>query len=182
MPPIIYQHDHPDRFVAGTIGMPGERQFFLQAKSGRTVNSVALEKQQVQALAERIDELLDVVVRRAGGDSPVPAAAREADRDNAELDMPATAEFQVGTMSLAWDTEENTLVIECFPITETEEGEEEDTSELDRLRVVLDGAQGREFVRRSKEVVAAGRPDCPFCSRPLEPGGHICPRANGVKR
>lgn len=181
MPPIIYQHDHPDRFVAGTIGMPGDRQFFLQAKSGRVINSVALEKQQVQALAERIDELLDVVIRRSAGEGPVPAVPRESDIDNAALDMPVTAEFQVGTMSLAWDTEEDTLVIECFPVSETDE-EEEDTDELDKLHVVLTGPQGREFVRRSKELVSAGRPDCPFCSRPLSPNGHVCPRANGVKR
>jgi hypothetical protein len=31
-------------------------------------------------------------------------------------------------------------------------------------------------------VVSAGRPACPFCSQPLDPSGHICPRANGYRR
>ena len=71
----LYEYDPPDRFVAGTVGQPGERTFFLQASGNGTVVSVALEKQQVAVLAERIDDLLDEVVRRSGGEAPVPALA-----------------------------------------------------------------------------------------------------------
>ena len=42
----------------GTIGEPGNRAFFLQAKEGRRVVSVALEKAQVAVLAERLGLLL----------------------------------------------------------------------------------------------------------------------------
>src|SRR3569832_359154 len=71
----VFLYDPPDRFVAGTVGLPGRRTFFLQASSGGRVTCVALEKTQVAALAERVDELLVEVVRRTGGKSPVPAVA-----------------------------------------------------------------------------------------------------------
>jgi uncharacterized repeat protein (TIGR03847 family) len=43
-------------------------------------------------------------------------------------------------------------------------------------------AQARAFARRCARVVSAGRPACPFCGQPLDPTGHICPRANGYRR
>ena len=54
----VFLFDQPERFVAGTVGQPGERQFFLQVRDGARVVSVALEKQQVQILAERVDALI----------------------------------------------------------------------------------------------------------------------------
>ena len=71
----VYFYDPPDRFVAGAVGQPGERIFYLQATSSGRVTSVVLEKFQVSLLAERIDELLDEVLRRTGGSPEVPAAA-----------------------------------------------------------------------------------------------------------
>ena len=63
----VYSYDPPERFVAGTVGQPGERTFYLQATVGTRVTSVALEKGQVSQLAERLDELLDEVARRTAG-------------------------------------------------------------------------------------------------------------------
>ena len=57
----VFDYDPPERFVAGTVGEPGSRTFFLQARSGNRLTSVALEKQQVAFLAERLEELLDEV-------------------------------------------------------------------------------------------------------------------------
>ena len=71
----VFLYDPPERFVAGTVGLPGRRTFFLQASAAGRTTSVALEKAQVEALAERIDELLDEVVRRSGGKTSVPAVA-----------------------------------------------------------------------------------------------------------
>jgi uncharacterized repeat protein (TIGR03847 family) len=50
------------------------------------------------------------------------------------------------------------------------------------VRVVLSPPQARSFVRRARALVSAGRPPCPFCGGPLDPTGHVCPRANGYKR
>ena len=60
--PLIHGFDPPERFVTGTVGAPGQRTFFLQARSGARITSVSLEKQQVAALSERIDQLLDEVM------------------------------------------------------------------------------------------------------------------------
>src|SRR3989304_195896 len=58
MPRHLLEFDNPDRFVPGTIGPPGARTFFLQARQGRALVSVSLEKVQMAALAERLRDLL----------------------------------------------------------------------------------------------------------------------------
>ena len=88
--------------VAGAVGQPGERIFYLQATSGGRVTSVVLEKFQVSLLAERIDELLDEVLRRTGGSPEVPAAAPAALQDDGPLDLPLLEDFRVGAIALAW--------------------------------------------------------------------------------
>ena len=179
--------DQPERFVAGTVGQPGERQFFLQARDGARVVSVGLEKQQVHVLAERVDGLLDEVVRRTGGEAPVPATAPLGSEDLDPLEPPVTEEFRVGAMSLGWNGDSELVIIEAHEIVEDEETEvpdlEEDPDEGPAcLRVRLTGATARAFAKRALSVGSAGRPPCPFCNLPLEPSGHICPRANGYRR
>ncbi len=85
----VFLYDQPERFVAGTVGLPGRRTFFLQASAGSRVTSVALEKTQVAALAERMDELLDEVVRRSGGSTAVPAMAPTEPADTAPWTPPS---------------------------------------------------------------------------------------------
>nr|WP_239074754.1 DUF3090 domain-containing protein [Streptomyces sp. SID10853] len=174
--------------------MPGRRTFFLQASSGSRTTSVALEKTQVAALAERIDELLDEVVRRTGGNSPVPAVAPSEAGDTAPLDAPVEEEFRVGTMALAWDGDEQRMIIEAQALVELDADTDEDLAEAEErllqddengppmLRVRLTGAQARAFAKRALDVVNAGRPPCPLCSLPLDPEGHVCPRQNGYRR
>ena len=182
----VFDYDPPERFVAGTVGPPGQRTFFLQARGRGGLTSVALEKAQVTALAERVGELLDEVVRRSGGQAPVPAVAPAGSEDTAPLDTPIEEEFRVGTMSLAWDGERRLVVIECFEVLEGDEDvlETGAAADPDRavLRVSISGAAARAFAARALALVAAGRPPCPFCSGPLDPDGHVCPRANGYRR
>lgn len=199
MPRQVIDYDPPDRFVAGTVGPAGQRTFFLQARGAPSgtapspspvVVSVALEKQQVAALAERVEELLDEVVRRSAGSAPVPAVAPADTEDLAPMDTPIEEEFRVGTMSLVWDGERQVVVIECFEVGEEAEASElegmdpaeDDTDTRALLRVSLSGAHARAFAKRALALVAAGRPPCPFCANPLDPEGHICPRANGHRR
>ena len=182
----------PDRFTAGTVGPPGQRVFFLQALSGRRVVSVSCEKEQVAILAERVDDVLDQFAGEAAVAGP---------EDNEPLATPIEDEFRVATLSLAWDPNRAVIVIEAFdadlPDTEEEwgsgEGEGEESAEVPEaflesmasrqsVRVVLSPPQARSFVRRARALVSAGRPPCPFCGGPLDPTGHVCPRANGYKR
>jgi uncharacterized repeat protein (TIGR03847 family) len=178
----VNEFDPPDRFVAGTVGPPGQRTFFLQASEGRRLSSVSLEKQQVSVLADRINDLLDSYAGGAGGDH----AATEVE-DNAPLDTPIEDEFRVNTLSLGWDDDRNVIIIECIDRDPDESPEEATADEVlpaepRLIRVVLSPARARAFARRCQAVVAAGRPPCPFCGGPLEVEGHICPRANGYRR
>jgi uncharacterized repeat protein (TIGR03847 family) len=191
MPSVIHSFDPPERFVAGTVGPPGQRTFFLQARTGARVTSVALEKQQVSVLAERIDELLDELLRASGaaGGSTIPAVSPVSLDDNEPLEQPIVEEFRAGTMTLSWDAEDERVVVEVFPFTEQtviEPGtpeEEIDEPEPEEVLVVrMPPGVARAFSKRAQAVVSAGREPCPFCGAPLDPGGHLCPRANGFRR
>ncbi|MCB0894571.1 MAG: DUF3090 domain-containing protein [Nocardioides sp.] len=193
MPPLVHGFDPPERFVAGTVGPPGQRTFFLQARSGARVVSVALEKQQVQALAERIDELLDDVMASEANEALIPAVAPLGLDDSAPLEQPIEEEFRAGTMTLSWDPDDQRVVIEVFPFNEAavvtpeqledldeEEFEEPEPDEVFLVR--LEPGPARAFVKRAEQVLEAGRPSCPFCGNPIDPDGHLCVRANGFRR
>jgi uncharacterized repeat protein (TIGR03847 family) len=185
VPRQLFVFDPPERFVAGTVGQPGERTFFLQASGGGRTVSVALEKVQVSVLAERLEELLDEVRRRGAGE--FPAAAPPDLEDSAPLEVPVEEEFRVGTMGLAWDGDAERVVIEALAQAESEtDAEVEPLSDAeegpDALRVVLTPEAVLAFVARAERVVAAGRPPCPLCGLPLDAEGHICPRQNGHRR
>ncbi len=196
MPPIVHGFDPPERFVAGTVGEPGARTFFLQAKAGARVVSVALEKQQVAALAQRIDELLDEVMTEARTEAVIPAVAPVGLTDEDPLDLPIAEEFRAGTMTLSWDPGAERVVIEVFPMGEElvgvsdaadvgDVGEEVELEAIEPTEVFvvrIDAGHARAFVKRAERVVGAGRPDCPFCGQPIDPDGHLCVRANGFKR
>ncbi len=187
--PIVHGFDPPERFVTGTVGEPGSRTFFLQARSGVRIISVALEKQQVAALAERVDELLDEVMSTQSTDDIVPAVAPLDLADTNPLEQPIEEEFRAGTMTLSWDPGDERVVIEVFPYTEAavvspeqvdEDFEEPDPEEV--LLVRLDAGHARAFVKRTEQVLEGGRPSCPFCGSPVDADGHLCVRANGFKR
>ncbi len=184
--PVVHAFDPPDRFVAGTVGPPGQRTFFLQARRDGRLISVALEKQQVAALAERMDTLLDELIARGDTAHVVPATTPRELIDNAPLDQPIAEEFRVGTMTLSWDPADQRVVVEVFPVTDAPIvplGEEAAAVEPEELLVIrVPVAQARAFAERAVRVVSAGRPPCPFCGQPVEPEGHLCARANGFRR
>src|SRR5215467_5153160 len=143
----VYTYDTPERFVAGTVGQPGQRTFYLQASAGGRVTSVLVEKFQVSLLAERLDEVL----RSSGGETSVPAAAPAALTDDGPLDLPLTEDFRVGAIALGWDGEEERVVIEAQEETENPiEPLAEDVPENGPgvLRVRLSPAAARAFSRR----------------------------------
>lgn len=193
MPPVVHEFDPPERFIAGTVGEPGQRTFFLQARAGTRVTSVALEKQQVEILGERVDELLDELMAAGGVASVIPAITPVEQVDNAPLDQPIVEEFRAGTITLSWDVEDERVVVEVFPVVEVAvpiEADEDDLVDLpidepepeELLVVRLTPVQARIFATRAGSVVSAGRPACQFCGGPVDPTGHLCPRANGFRR
>ncbi|TNC33661.1 DUF3090 family protein [Mumia zhuanghuii] len=169
---LIHRYERPRRFVAGTVGVPGERTFFLQASDGDRVTSVALEKQQVEVLAERLEALLLEVETPA---TPGGGLGRSVDLD--PLEQPIEEEFRVGAMTLAWEPDTGEVVVEAFAMTDDDE-----TEATDVLVVTMPPEVALEFAERARSVVSAGRPTCPFCGGVVEPEGHLCPRANGFRR
>ncbi|WP_043627996.1 DUF3090 domain-containing protein [Nonomuraea candida] len=174
----VFDYDPPERFVAGALGQPGARVFFLQARAEGRLTTVALEKLQVAALAGRLDELLDEVLRLSGGTAQVPALAPADLTDDGPLDAPVAEDFRVGTMALTWDAEKSQVVIEAQEVV--------DEDDLDRpepavLRVRISAGAARAFTRRALQIVAAGRPPCPLCGQPLDAAGHVCVRLNGYR-
>ena len=158
------------------------RTFFLQARSGPRLVSVALEKQQVAVLAERIDELLDEVMASTGNDAMIPAVAPVGLDDAEPLEQPIDEQFRAGTMTLSWDPSLARVVIEVFPLTDPVEEEDEEAEPDEVFLVRLEAGPARAFVKRAALVIDAGRPDCPFCGNPIDPDGHLCVRANGFRR
>jgi uncharacterized repeat protein (TIGR03847 family) len=132
MPRRLFYFDPPDRFVAGTVGEPGQRTFFLQARKASQVVSVVLEKVQVQVLAERLDQLLDELEERGVTESTSEAATT----DNGPLDEPLVEAFRATTLTLGWDADAGLVLVEARaePIEielESVEDEDEDEGEAD---------------------------------------------------
>lgn len=167
-----YEFTSPDRFIAGTVGEPGERAFFLQVRAATRLFSVAVEKAQVQALSTR----LEVMVAEIRKSNPL-MIIEKLPTDDAPLESPIEAEFQIGAMSLAWDEDSKLICIELF---ELEDDEEDSEGEVVVVNISIGMAAA--FCLRSKAVVNAGRIPCPFCGIPIDPRGHLCPRANGYRR
>jgi uncharacterized repeat protein (TIGR03847 family) len=183
----IYEFEDPDRLVAGTVGEPGNRAFYLQVRDGNRIVSVLIEKVQVELLANRLYQLL-VEVRARGASVPEEPAAADVDTD--ALDEPLNEVFRVGTMAIIWDGDDESVVVEARAMTEDDQagspGDEVDIDDAqenddasDVVRINLRPSKALAFSKQALEVVAAGRLPCPFCGQPLNPEGHICARRNG---
>ncbi len=185
---IVYNHDDAVRFVVGTVGVPGERAFFLQAVSASGVTTVSVEKSQVAALVERLRELITEV--RRSKLASLDELDLNASVDNENLEFPIDEDFRAGVMGISWDPQVQRVSIEIQSIADGEftelisDDEElagvEDPPDLLRLTIRLNQVRG--FCNRAEKVLQAGRAACPFCGLPIDSTGHLCPRANGYRR
>jgi uncharacterized repeat protein (TIGR03847 family) len=195
MAQIVHGFDWPDRFVVGTVGQPGDRTFFLQARAGSNLVSVSLEKQQSAALAERVEEVLDDLMALNGNPFSVPAITPEGLVDNDPLEQPVEESFRAGALTLGWDPTTSQLVIEAFPILEIEVEVDglDQIDDLDEVQfdveveppevlvVRIPVGTARAFAKRTREVVGAGRPICPLCRMPMDSDDHICTLPDGFR-
>ena len=183
---IIYKHEPANRFVVGTVGVPGERAFFLQISSVFGLTSVAVEKTQVLALAERLNELIAEV--RRGQLASLDELGLAKVVDNAPLEFPIDEDFRAGIMAIAWDSARNLIAIEIQglgdeyieEIVPEDEIDIEDAPDLVKFTIRI--YQARGFIERAKSLVNSGRQPCPFCALPIDQNGHLCPRSNGYRR
>lgn len=157
-----FELESPDHFTVGTVGPPGLRVFYLQAREGRRLVTLKSEKEQVRALSEYLSTLIDRVP-----DSGEPAPT------NVALIEPVDEAWEVGTIGVGYDEASRRVVVVLTGVVE-EEGEEAPSA-----RFAVTRAQAAAFVQRARELVRAGRPICPMCANAIDPGGHVCPRSNG---
>ncbi len=179
----IINFENPLRFVTGTVGLPGERTFFIQVEDSNRLISVSLEKSQVQALADRLVYMLREIKQ---SDSDVVLTVLE--KDDKPLNTPIEEEFRVGVIGLAYNAETKNIQVDMQAVSDSQESEPDfiDVDDLsgdqDILRVHISPSEASRFAKRASTVVGAGRLPCPFCGGPIDSRGHLCPRANGYRR
>lgn len=154
---MIHRLEHPERIAVGAIGDVGERLFLLQAREGRRLVVVKVEKDQVAILASWLARVVRSMAR--------PEAL--------EMDVELEPEYEIdlvaGEITVALDEEAATIDV---AIESAEDGG-------DSLFVTLTAEQAAAFAIRAVQLIEAGRPPCPLCGLPLDPRGHDCPRTNG---
>jgi uncharacterized repeat protein (TIGR03847 family) len=160
-----------DRFTATAVGPPGGRVFYLQGVAGGQVVTLRLEKAQVAALAGYLAELLADLPTPAPEELPLQLDATE----------PLVAEWVVGQLGVAFDESRDRMVIRADEIMPDETDEEAVEVDQGTARFALTRPQVAAFVVHAAGLVAAGRPPCPLCRRPLDPEGHVCIKTNGHK-
>ncbi len=184
---IFYIHENATQLIAGAIGQPGEREFFLQIVSIDKVNTLACDKYQVLALATRASEILEQLKR--SGEINVLDLNLNFSGENPGLLFPVEEDFQIGLMSISFSSERKFLILEIQALqdeaTQTMYSDEqleimEDAPDF--LRANFSISAIRAFINQAKILVAQGRKPCPFCGLPISNEGHLCPRANGYRR
>lgn len=170
----------PDRVVIGTVGLPGERVFYLQVSQDRVVVSLRMEKQQAATLADRFAQVIATLQEQGAISDTLTSGTR----DDEPLSTPIEEEFTVGSIGMAWDPEDDRFVLEFHSVDDLPPADvgDDDEDAPDTVRIRMAVAESLAFIDRTRAVVEAGRPECPLCQLPLEPSGHICPRANGYRR
>lgn len=166
---------NPVKYITtGFIGQPGKRVFYLQAQGVSEVVTLIVEKQQVEALANGIEQFLEEL-REKFPQLDQPSA--EFDPAHMTLTLPLDPAFRVGQLGLGYEQERDLLVLVAQEIVvEGREAEEAGTA-----RFFASRAQMRALGAYGLVLVKQGRPICGNCGQPIDPEGHFCPRRNGHK-
>jgi uncharacterized repeat protein (TIGR03847 family) len=151
------------RITVGTVGPPGQRTFYLQARRERSLVSLIVEKVQLQALSERLLEVL-----------PEAPAAVELDVDQLRLEEPLEAAWRVGELEVSYERARDA----CLLLAREQV---EDEAEGATARFGATSLQMRALARLALQLCKAGRPLCALCGRPKDPAGHACPQRNGKR-
>jgi uncharacterized repeat protein (TIGR03847 family) len=171
MPDARYDFAAVDAIDAESMGTPGKRTFRLRILRGDDAAALWVEKQQLAALGEALPRLLDQLDTPDRHANAVPETVRYFP------DNPAV-EFKVGRLALGYAAQEDRLVLVAHAL----EDEEDEASDVPTFTCRFTRQQGRALSTACSEAVAGGRPLCLLCQRPIDPEGHLCPRANGHQK
>lgn len=156
-----FDFEQVSRLTAGAIGEPGKRAFYLQLRAQGELISLALEKEQLRALTERLQEVFSRVV--------VPQPPR---LPNMSLEEPILPRWRVGFMTLTYSQDDKNFEVSLVELVE--EGAEPATGHF-----LASLAQMQALASHATTVISAGRPPCPMCGGPIDHDGGVCPRLNG---
>lgn len=178
MTPEIIELDDVDSLGAGAVGEPGQRAFYIQARTEHTQLTVLVEKQQVEMLASEAVAFLDHIA------DEYPELPIDVPLAQTLLREPTVPLFRARLIGLGFDTERELVLLE---LREHGEEDDDDTDDVDATaddeqgyvaRIYATRAQVRAMAARGAEAVTGGRPPCPLCEMPMDPSGHQCPRWN----
>jgi len=127
-----------------------------------------MEKEQLRALGEAIEQLLEQL-----SDSGLVKESVESTLAAAPEPLPPTTpEYVASKIMIGYDEERRVVAIFAHHVEQ-----EEDDDAIFSARASLESAKA--LAKKIAEVVAAGRPRCPRCGAPIGPDGHVCPHDNG---
>jgi uncharacterized repeat protein (TIGR03847 family) len=165
---VFYEFEELDAFTTGAIGQPGDRTFYLQARHGRQRIAVKCEKQQVTAIVQYLERVL----------KDLPPPENKPIAGALELALPVEQVFVLGPIGLGYDRSSDRMIVQLEEVAAFDEDGQEIEGRDGHIRLYVTRAQAASFCEHATRVVAAGRPDCQWCSYPIDPDGHACPRMN----
>ena len=173
----IIELDDVDGLGAGAVGEPGQRAFYIQARTEHTQLTVLVEKEQVDLLATEAVAFLDQIAEK------YPELPFDLPPTQSSLREPTVPLFRARLIGLGFDTERELVLLELRERSQEEEEVADDAIDDEDAegyvaRIYATRAQVRARAARGAEAVAGGRPPCPLCEQPMDPSGHRCPRWN----
>lgn len=143
-----------DFITIGTVGPKGKRTFYLQAgRSGRLVTFV-IEKEQAWALSEAIGEFIDDLDERYDDETAVDLM----DMDM-ELREPIQPIFRISQMGLAYNEEEQMIILIAQEYTPQTDDDIEEEDEAGVVRMWCTRRQMRALSLQALDAVNSGRPN-----------------------
>jgi len=167
-----WEFTEPDSIVPGVFGEPGRRTFFIQVRDGGRIVSFKMEKQQVAALCEYLEGILTDLPAIHPGQFIAPISAVN----------PEDLQWIVGGLAVAYEEDDDRLMIVAEEMPDIDDEDDDFIEDFDfdpaTARIRITRAQVAAFIAVGNDIVRAGRPACRLCGRPMDPGGHPCPRLN----
>ncbi len=174
----VYEMNPVHSITAGAVGEPGQREFYIQARTLNEVITVGAEKEQVQVLAHGVHELLSELDQKY----PAKTQNRPLDPRDLELRIPFDPLFRAGKLELGYDEGRDLILLavhELVPEGDEEEEAPQVPEEGSVAQLWATRAQMRAMADHALDVAARGRPTCVLCGQPYGPEGHLCPKKNG---
>jgi len=167
-----WEFTEPDSIVPGVFGEPGRRTFFIQVRDGGRIVSFKMEKQQVAALCEYLEGILTDLPAIHPGQFIAPISAVN----------PEDMQWIVGGLAVAYEEDDDRLMIVAEEMPDIDDEDDDFIEDFDfdpaTARIRITRAQVAALIAVGNDIVRAGRPACRLCGRPMDPGGHPCPRLN----